>query len=402
MNSFSLALLVVPMIAVAAPLIATVVGRVVKVPIVVFEILLGIILGPSLLGWVQPDEFTTALADFGLAMLFFMAGTEIDFAVIRGRPLTRAALGWAISLAAGLAVAIAFTPTLEAGVIVGIALVSTALGTLLPVLRDAGELHTPFGTAVIAVGAAGEFGPLLAISLFLSGRNPGLAAVVLLGFAVIAAVAITIAARGKHTGLYRLISATLHTSGQLAIRLVVLIIAALVVLSVVLGLDMLLGAFAAGVLWRVFVAHAQPADRHVVEIKIDAIAFGFLVPIFFVNTGLTFDLPALLGDPTALVLLPVLLVLLVLVRGLPGLLAAPVGSSRADKRAIVFFSATGLPVIVAVTTIGTDTGLLSSALAAALVAAGMLSVLFFPVLGLAQHQRSTAAPPAPGTAGAAP
>lgn len=387
MDTEPLALILIPAVAVVAPIIAALIGKVAKIPLVVFEILLGMLLGPALLGWIHPSEFTSTLADLGLAMLFFMAGSEINFSAIRGRPLTRAALGWVISLAAGVAAGLLIAPDASAGVIIGIALASTALGTIMPVLRDAGELRTPFGLAVTAIGAAGEFGPLIAISIFLSGRAPGPSTIVLLVFVVVAVAAIWWASRGPHSALHRLVGATLHTSGQFAVRLVLLFIAALVALSIVLGLDMLLGAFAAGVLWRVLVSSAPAKDREIVETKIEAVAFGFLVPVFFISTGVTFDLQALLKDPTAMLLVPVFALLLLLVRGLPGLLAAPKGSSPSDKRAIVLFSATGLPIIVAVTAIGTDSGILSSATAASLVGAGMVSVLLFPLIALLQRPK---------------
>ena len=404
MSDLSVSLVMIPLLAVLAPVLAAVLGRVVKVPVIVFEIVLGILVGPSLLGWVHPTEFTTTLANFGLAMLFFMAGNEINFAAIKGRPLNRAGLGWLISLAAGIVIGILFAPTFEAGIFIGIALCSTALGTILPIIRDAGELNTPFGRAVTAIGAVGEFGPLIAISLFLSGRNPGPSTVVLLVFAVVASLAIWLAARGSHKGLHRLVAATLHTSGQFAVRFVMLIVAALVMLSLLLGLDMLLGAFAAGVLWRVLVARADPHAIEIVEMKLDGVAFGFLVPVFFINTGITFDLDALLSDPLALATVPLFAVLFLVVRGLPGLLAAPVGATKADRRALLFFSATALPIIVAVTQIGVDQKVLASSTAAALVGAGMLSVLLFPLIALGHRKRSPESPayvPPPGEADAA-
>ncbi len=258
----------------------------------------------------------------------------------------------------------------------------------MPVLRDAGELRTPFGTAVIGIGAAGEFGPLIAISLFLSGRNPGVAAVVLLAFTVLAATAIVISARGHHHNLHAMITTTLRTSGQFAVRFVILIVAAMVALSLVLGLDMLLGAFAAGMIVRFILADATPADREAVETKLEAVGFGFLVPVFFVVTGLRFDLQALISNPTALLLLGGFALLLLLVRGLTGLFTAPPGASAQDRRAIVLLAATGLPIIVAVTDIGTKSGDLPAAVASALVGAGMLSVLLFPLVALAQRHTS--------------
>ena len=376
-------MVLVPAIAVAAPLLVRAIGKWVAIPLVVFEIVLGLLLGPAMLGWIVPDDFMMLLADFGLAMLFFLAGNEIDFRAIRGRPLSRAAIGWIISLAAGIGLATLLAADLPAAAFIGIALTSTALGTIMPVLRDSGDLGTPFGIAVIALGAIGEFGPLLAISLFLSGRSPLLAAVVLLSFAVIAGIAIWLAAKGVGKRMHRVITATLHTSGQFAVRLVIFVLLALVALSIVLDLDMLLGAFTAGVLYRLLLSGAPEPDVEVVETKLEAVGYGFLVPVFFINTGVSFDLESLFADVRTTVLLPVFLVLLIVVRGLPSLLAAPKGSSRRDLVATALFGATGLPIIVAVTAIGVDNGDLPSGTAAALVGAGMLSVLLFPLIALA-------------------
>jgi Kef-type K+ transport system membrane component KefB len=388
MNKMLVALVVIPLLAVIAPVLASLIGRVVKIPLVVFEIVLGILVGPSVLGWVHPTTLTGQLANFGLAMLFFMAGNEIDFTRIRGRSLNRAAIGWLISLAAGIVAGVLLAPNPVAGIYIGIALTTTALGTLMPILRDAGELSTPFGRAATAVGAAGEFGPLLAISLFLSGRTPLASTLVLIAFVLIAGVAIWLGARGANTRMHRLVEASLHTSGQFAVRLVILIVAALVCLSLALGLDMLMGAFAAGVLFRVLLSGADRESKLVVEGKLEAVAFGFVVPIFFINTGVTFDLKSLISDPHLLLLLPIFLVLFLIVRGIPSVLAVPAGSSWADRRAMLFLGATGLPLIVAVTDIGVQEHDLTAGGAAAIVGAGMLSVLVFPLIGLAQRRRS--------------
>ncbi|PYG99421.1 cation/H(+) antiporter [Arthrobacter stackebrandtii] len=391
MDALLTSLILIPLVAAAAPLLADLVGRVAKVPLVVFEIALGIMIGPGLLGWVEPSEFVGVLSNLGLAMLFFMAGNEINFGAIKGRPLKRSSIAWLISLAGGVVVGILLAPTVPAGVFIGVALASTALGTLLPVLRDANELSTPFGKAVTAIGTVGEFGPLLAISLFLSGHSLGSSVVVLAMFVAISGLAIWMTGRSENRTLLRLVNATLHSSGQFAVRLVLLIVALLVGLSLVFGLDMLLGAFAAGILWRVLISGAAPHDREVVEHKLDGVAFGFLVPVFFVYTGVTFDLDALLSDPKTLALVPIFLVLILVVRGLPNLLAVPVGSSSRDKRAIVLFGATGLPIIVAVTAIGLDRGILTSGTSTALVGAGMLSVLLFPMLALLERKKSVEA-----------
>jgi Kef-type K+ transport system membrane component KefB len=378
----------VPVVIVLAPLLALLVGRFVTVPLVVFEVALGLVIGPSVLGWAPTGSFLGELAEVGLAMLFFLAGNEIDFRQIEGRPLRRSSAGWLIALVLAFGVGLLITRTPYAAVYLGVALTSTALGALVPLLRDAGELRTAFGTAVVAVGAVGEFGPLIAVSVFLSGREPGVATAVLLGFVVVTAVAIVLTGRSTHAGVHRVITATLHTSGQFAVRLTVLVLAALAALSVLLDLDMLLGAFAAGVLMRLVLRNATPQDATLVESKLDGLGFGFLVPIFFVHTGMTFDLRALLHDGRALALLPVFVVVLLLIRGGSGVLTAPRGASRTDRWALMLLSATGLPIIVAVTGIGVQRGELTSSLAASMVGAGMVSVLLFPMLGLLARGRS--------------
>jgi len=378
----------IPLIAVLAPLLARGVSNWVRVPIVVFELVLGILLGPDVLGWVQPSGFVDDLSDFGLATLFFVAGSEINFEAVRGRPIIRASLGWLTSLVIGLAVGVLIAPG-ETAVIIAVALSSTALGTLMPILRDAGELHTPFGRAATAIGAVGEFGPLVAISLFLGTREPGISTLVLVGFVLVTGGAIVLATRMSHGRLHRFVRTTLHTSGQFAVRVIIMILAALVALSILLDLDMLLGAFAAGVIWKLIMRNAPERDREQVDSKIEAIAFGFLVPIFFVYTGVTFDLEVLLASPMALTLLPLFFVLLLVIRGIPSQLSVPPGASGHDRAALALLAATGLPIIVAVTNIGVDEGILDSALASALVGAGMLSVLAFPLLGMMLRARSS-------------
>jgi Kef-type K+ transport system membrane component KefB len=372
----------VPLVAVLAPLLARGIGRWLPVPIVVFELVLGIVIGPSVLDVAGPSDFVDLLSSAGLAVLFFVAGSEIEFASFRGRTGRRAIGGWVVSLVAGVVVGWLVSPG-AAAVVIGIALCSTALGTILPILRDAGVLKTPFGRTVAVIGAVGEFGPLVAISLFLGGRGFGTATIVLLVFVVIAAVAILSAFVLPQGALHRVVSATLHTSGQFAVRLFLLIIAVLVGLSVILGLDMLLGAFVAGIVWQLLMRDAAPADREAVESKVEAVAFGFLVPIFFVYTGVTFDLASLLAQPILFALLPVVVVVLVVVRGLPSALAAPTGSGFRDRAAIALLGATGLPIIVAVTSIGVDAGVLPSAAASVLVGGGMLSVLVLPLVAMA-------------------
>lgn len=381
MDAFSTGLLVIPLLAVLAPILSRAVSRWVRVPIAVFELALGILIGPAVLGLVTADPVIEVFAQFGLAMLFFMAGSEIDFGSLAGRTGRRAVGGWLLGVGVALAAAWLLAPG-EAAIVIAIALTTTALGTLLPILRDAGELGTPFGRSISAIGAVGEFAPLVAISVFLGGRDPGVSTIVLGAFILIGAIAIVLAMRVPHGRLHRFVAATLHTSGQLAIRVVLLILAALVVLSLVLDLDILLGALVAGIVWRLIMRNAPADDRAAVESKVEGLAFGFLVPIFFIMTGVAFDLQGLLDQPALLLLVPLVLLAMLVMRGLPSMLAAPAGASARERWSVALLGATGLPIIVAVTAIGTDEGVISSATASVLVAGGMLSVLLLPLIGM--------------------
>ncbi|WP_411105584.1 cation:proton antiporter [Streptomyces sp. cmx-4-9] len=377
--------------AVLAPLLAHAVARWAAVPLVIFEILLGIVLGPDVLGWAGSGEVIDVLSNLGLAMLIFLAGYEIRFDQVRGDTLTRSLWAWAAALALGLGVGILLGDGFDKGVYLGTALTSTALGTILPVLRDAGDLESSFGSVMMAMGSVGEFGPIIAMALLLSGRSPARSMAVLAAFAVLTVLGVLWAARPKPPWFREVIAKTLHSSAQFAVRLVMLLLVGMLALSQVLGLDILLGAFAAGLLTRLVLQGAAPESSATVLSKVEALGFGFLVPLFFVVTGIEFDLDALLAGGSALLLLPVFLALFLLVRGLPMWLLAPRDLSRRDRSALVLFGSTALPLVVAITTLGLQDGKLEPGEAAALVGAGMLSILAFPLLGLRLRARGRGA-----------
>lgn len=376
-------LILIMAVAVLAPLLAHGTRRWLRVPLVIFEIVLGILIGPDVLGWAQHDEVIDTLSELGLSMLIFLAGYEIEFAAIRGDTLRRSVWAWLVSLVLGLAVALALTGMdLSRSVVIGTALTSTALGTVLPILRDSGDLRGRFGTVMMAFGAVGEFGPIIAMAVLLSGREPGVSTAVLAAFAIITAAAIHWALRPHPPWFAQLIRTTLHTSGQFAVRFVMLLIVAMLALSHVFGLDVLLGAFAAGLLTRLVFQGAAPESAEEVLGKVEAMGFGFLVPLFFIVTGINFDLASLLDGGRALLLLPVFLLLFLVVRGLPAYALAPRDLNPTDRRALTLYSSTCLPLVVAITTIGLDEGVLEKGEAAALVGAAMVSVLLFPLLAL--------------------
>jgi Kef-type K+ transport system membrane component KefB len=366
--------------AAAAALLSRVSPRLV-VPTVVLEIVLGILLGPQVLGWATATDAIQFLSNLGLAMLFFFAGLEVVEKHVPRRSIARGTAGWAISLALGIAAGYVLEHAgLDAkGWLLGIALSTTSLGTLVPILSDSGLLPTPLGTAVLGTGVAGEFWPIVVMSVFLTGVYGATEEVILLlVFGAIAVGAAVAALRARPPRLLAILRETLHSTGQAAVRLALLTLAALVLLSIDVGFDFVLGAMTAGMIVGLVL---DSPDGRVVRMRLEGIGFGFLIPIYFVATGLTFDLDSLLSARgVALVLL--FLALLLLVRGASALLwRGELGRRRTASLAL--FGATGLPLIVALVTLGTQRGAIATDVGAALVGAGMVSVLVYPLLGTA-------------------
>ena len=295
-------------VVVAAALAAFVAGLVstrLPLPVVVVEIVLGICIGPEVLGLAHPDDFLDFFSSLGLGMLFFFAGYEIDFERIRGSPLRLAVLGWLLSLvlAYSLGGLLALTGLVLSLLFTGSALATTAIGTLIPVLSDAGELRTRFGTFLLAAGAMGEFGPILLITLVFSTKGAAANALILGAFVALAVIAAVVAVRGVGRG-WELLDRTLETSGQLAIRIAVVTVFALGALAASLGLDLLLGGFVAGVIARIALTGREV---EVLESKLTAVGYGFFIPFFFVVSGIKFDLAALTersGAPARAAALP--------------------------------------------------------------------------------------------------
>jgi Kef-type K+ transport system membrane component KefB len=380
-------LLLIFAIAVIAPLLCEWIPHI-KIPLVVMEIGFGILIGPQVLGWASAGPTIQILSNFGLAFLFFLAGFEIDFKAVRGRPLLFSACGWFVSL--GICLIVGFglqgSGLIDSGLIVGAALSTTALGTLMPILRDAKELPTRFGAYAVATGAMGEFGPILLITLAFSsgeGEHTGSIWLMLLFTAIIVA-GVFVALNFRPPQLILVLQKKMHTSAQLPVRLAVLVLAGLAILARNFGLDTVLGAMAAGLL----VALASPGEHgEALRHKLEGIGFGFFVPIFFVTTGLRYDLHALLSSPSALLQLPMFLGLFLVVRGLPALLVRHELDTR-SRIALALLSATQLPLVVAIVEIGVKSNRLSSETAASLVGAGMASVLLFPMLALWLRNRA--------------
>lgn len=384
-------LLTVVAIAFAAPLVIAITPRL-RIPAVVLEIVVGIAVGPAGLGWVDVDEPVRIMAMIGLAFLLFLAGLEIDITQMRGQTLRLASGGFVISIALAVAAAFglnAFGLT-DAPLLIAIALVSTGLGVVVPVLKDAGETSTAFGQLVIAAASVADFGAIVFLSILFSRESSGpLAQLAVLAAFTAAVVVITLAVRAASHG--RTIASALlrlqDTTAQIRVRGAFLMLIGLVAVARGFGLEIILGAFAAGAILgaidRDFCA-THPQFRP----KLDGIGYGVFVPIFFVTSGLRFDLGALFEDAATIAKVPMFLVALLVARGLPAVLyRREIGSRRAMAAGLL--QATSLTFIVAATQIGIELGVVAAATSAALVTAGLLSIVVCPLAAVLILERTT-------------
>jgi Kef-type K+ transport system membrane component KefB len=379
-NVDTVSFLVIVATAALAAVIAGALPKRFAVPVVVLEILFGILIGPEVLDFAQSDQFTQFFSNLGLGMLFFFAGYEIEFRLIRGRPIRLGWLGWLLSLliAYGLASLFILAGDHDGFIFLGAAMATTAIGTLIPILRDEGEMKTRFGIFLLGAGAVGEFGPILLVTLFFSSKTTLGSAAILVAFVILAVLAALLAVRSVGRS-WDLFEGSLESSGQVAVRMTVLTVFALVALATELGLDLLLGGFVAGV-----IVSLTLRDREVsqFESKLVAVGYGFLIPFFFVVTGIQFDLDALLDSPLLLAGVPVFVLCFLLIRGAPALLLYRAELDRRSRAALALFSATELPLVVAITTIAVERGEMGAGTAASLVGAAVLSTALLPLIAL--------------------
>jgi len=357
----------------------------IKVAEVVLLLGAGIVFGPEVLGWIQPEGSIELLSELGLGLLFFLAGLELEQRAILGQSGKLAAIGWVLSLVVALIAALIMTETgkVEDTVAVAIALSSTALGTLLPMLRDRGELSTKFGTFFMGAGAWGEFGPIIAIAVLLGTKSSFAAIISLLVFGVIALLLAVIGNRLATDRVRNIFERGHNTSSQTALRFALLLIIVLLTIASEFGLDAVLGAFIAGVIVRRF---APPSEESKLSVRIESIGFGFMIPLFFVVSGANLDIASIIANPFPMIRF---FIYIFLARGVVQFIlyrrALPDPRERAR---FSLYVATGLPIIVAVTGIEVANGFMTSANAAALVGAGALTVLVFPLVGNALTKSS--------------
>jgi Kef-type K+ transport system membrane component KefB len=379
-------LVAVAAVALLAPLILGLLPRL-PVPQVVLLLVGGTVIGPHVLALGTPGD-VQILADVGLGFVFLLAGYEVDLRLFGKDAGRRAIAAWFVSLALALGVValLAAAGLVRAFVPVALGLTTTALGTLLPVLRERALLHGRLGRYLLAAGAVGELFPVLGIAVFL-GTQSRFTALVSLGGVAVLAIVLGLARRVVRPGgrLATVIELGQHETTQITLRGTVLLLIALIAVTDRFHLDAVLGAFLAGVVLRRWAGRAAP----VLESKLDAIAYGFFIPVFFVYSGMSLDLPSIAEAPLRLLLF---FALLLGCRGLPALLIYRGVLTWRQRTQTALVTATALPTLVALTEIGVRNGTMLRENAAALVGAGVLTVLLLPTLAVAIHRPKGAAP----------
>jgi Kef-type K+ transport system membrane component KefB len=387
-------LLIVVAVAFAVPLLLGFFPKVL-LPSVVLEILAGIVIGPSVLGIVEVDESVEVIAVIGLAFLLFLAGLEIEFDRLRGQVLRLTLVGFAVSFAIAVLVALLLKGTglIETPLLVAIILCATSLGVLIPVLKDAGEISSTFGQLVVAAGTIADFGAVILLSIFFSGEGGVGSTLLLIGSLVLLAGVVFIVVKTAERS--RLIRDDLirlqDTTAQIRVRGAVVLLVGFAAIADSLGLETILGAFMAGAILSLL-DRDQAMTRPDFRRKLEAVGFGIFIPVFFVSSGVNYDLDALLSSPSNVLMLPIFLAALVAARGLPALLYQRLLDARHTVIAGLM-QATSLPFIVAAVAIGEDLDLIDPAEGAALIGAGLLSVLLFPAIGLSLLKSGEERPP---------
>jgi len=391
-------LLAVTLVAALAPMVVSALPGP-PLPQVVVLIVAGILIGPHGLG-LADNTSIKLLANIGLGFLFLLAGYELDPRLFREKSGRLAMIGWAISaLLAVVAVGIlARVHLVHDFVPIGLALTTTALGTLLPILSDNEMLGGKFGRYVLAAGAVGELFPIIAISLFLTKRNQFVALGSLLAVGV-AALLLTAAPRvlGQQR-LTALVRQGQQATAQTTLRWSIVLLVLLLLAAEQFGDDVVLGALLAGMVLRSWTRRVE-MDLHHLDDKLDAVGYGLFIPIFFVSSGMTLDIQSILHNPLRMLLF---FVLLLVVRGLPSLLVYLNVLPLAQRLEMTFITATTMPLLIALAEIGQSDGVMLPSNSAALVGAGVLSVLVYPAIAVALHRRGRPARPSGQSSAAQP
>lgn len=375
-------LFVATLVAACAPLIARIIPRGL-VPETVILLLAGALLGPHMAGVINLSDPITMVSELGLAFLFLLAGYEIDPKSLSNAQGKRGLAAWAVSIAlafAAVGLSGQFATGDVGGIAVAIALTTTALGTLMPILKERSLEGTPVGNAILSFGTWGELCPVLAMALLLSSRSEWKTLLILAAFVALCVVMAVIPAKARRAGhrVYNFLAAKRNSTSQTFVRACVVLLIGLVTVSAVFDLDIVLGAFAAGFVLR----YVVPEGDHELESKLEAIGYGFLIPVFFVVSGAKINLAGVGAEPLLLI---GFIVALLLIRAVPIIVALSVGKGKEElsmhnRITVALYCTTALPLIVAVTSVAVKVGALSQDTAGVLVAAGAVTVFLMPLL----------------------
>jgi len=381
-------LVAVALVAALAPLIVAMLPGP-RIPQVVIFLFGGVLIGPHVLGLADTSSIQL-LANIGLGFLFLLAGYELDPRLLRQQPGRLAIGGWLMSAAIAVGVTAGLTAAgyIRDYVPVGLALTTTALGTLLPILRDNNMLGGEFGRYVFAAGAVGELFPILIIAVFLGQRGSFVA---LASVALVGALALTLTfvpRLARSAAVQRVVTEGQEATGQVTLRWSMVLLFALLAVASRFGLDVVLGAVLAGMVLRGWTRHLN-MDTESLEHKFDAVGYGLFIPIFFISSGMSFDLKSISEDPLRLL---IFFVLLIVVRGLPSLLVYRRALAPVQRLEMTFITATSLPLLIALAAIGEQDGVMLPSTAASLIGAGVLSVLVFPLIAVGLHRRAALTP----------
>jgi Kef-type K+ transport system membrane component KefB len=375
-------LLAVALVAALTPLLVAILPGP-RIPQVVVFLIGGVLIGPHVLGLAENGSIQL-LSDVGLGFLFLLAGYELDPLLLRQRPGRLAITGWLMSAVISVAVTAGLTAAgyIKDYVPVGLALTTTALGTLLPILRDNGMLGGNFGRHVFAAGAVGELFPILIIAVFLTKRGHFIALASVVAVGVIAIILSLVPWLARSSTVKRILDEGQDATAQITLRWAVVLLFALLAFASRFGLDVVLGAMLAGIVLRIWTRRLN-LDTENLERKFDTVGYGIFIPIFFISSGMTIDLTAIIHSPLRLL---VLLALLLIVRGLPSLLVYRNDLTPRERVEMTFITATSLPLLIALAEIGEQDGVMLPATAAALVGAGVLSVLIYPLIAVGLYK----------------
>ncbi|MCU1480033.1 MAG: sodium/hydrogen exchanger [Subtercola sp.] len=373
MNEAFSSLVVVVLLAAAAPLIVDLIPGPVRVPQVALLLVGGVVIGPEVANLANPTDISL-FSTIGMGFLFLLAGYELDPKIFVERAGKLALWAWLVTIALGAVVVFLLYAVhiVDSPIVLTIALSTTALGTLIPILKEQGIFDTRFGRYVIATGAVGELAPIIAMALFLGTRGTITALIALIIFLGIIAFASLARFALLPKWFLEMVEKRRHSTSQLVLRLVIALLFVLLFVSNAFGFDSVLGAFAAGMLLR----HWTPRGSESLETKLDAVGYGFFIPLFFIYSGMTLDVVSIMQNPVPLF---IFFFAMLLIRGAPALFWYRNDLVVRERLQLMFFAATALPLLVALTELGVQNGAMTAEAEASIVGAGALSVLLFPI-----------------------